>query len=471
MAEKIEDKAATTAENAPVEESLPDEAEAQATPGWREVFREAFDRARKEHQAANRRDLGRDRSRSLFLLAGAAIAVLLLFLGVFSSSNTARKTAEAKRPGTPDLGRRVTPGRQATGQEGSVTPLLNAQTSQQEPEGNQAVTAEDVGRTARPSQPFAGVSPEPAAAAAAGSAGPYALSRIDFSDATSRPQASGVSTSSAGSASDDLKKPSLAFVRSVGSSPANGAARVAPASFVESPAALELPAGTKLLARLQSIVSSAIKAPVVAAIEYSYERDGQIVVPAGAQALGGLQQADRSGYVAIHFDTLQMPDGTTEKIDATAMSMTYGPLRGNVSGKKTGTRILVRAFTGLGTVATYLVGARGTSGFNGPLSESALLRDRIATNIGVAGEQELTNLAFNQNIVVTVPGNTRFYIVIQKGPASREGSIRPAATQQVSSTSPPTLQELRELMQLRRELSELYQQPGVQSPAQQVSQQ
>jgi len=26
-----------------------------------------------------------------------------------------------------------------------------------------------------------------------------------------------------------------------------------------------------------------------------------------------LQQADRSGYVAIRFDTIQMPDGTTEK--------------------------------------------------------------------------------------------------------------------------------------------------------------
>ena len=229
--------------------------------------------------------------------------------------------------------------------------------------------------------------------------------------------------------------------------------------------------GTKLLARLQSVASSAVKAPVVAAIEYNYEKDGQIVVPAGAQALGSLQQADRSGYVAIHFDTLQMPDGSTEKIDATAMSLTYGPLRGNVSGKNTVTRFLVPTFTGLGTVATYLVGAGGTNGFNGPLSNSALLRDRIATNIGVAGDQELTNLAFNHNIVVTVPGNTRFYIVIQKGATTYEGDIRPAATQQASNTQLPTMQELRELMQLRRELSELSQQSGAQSSGQQTPQQ
>ena len=471
MAEEIENKATKAAESAAVEEPLVEEAEVAARPGWREVFRQAFDRARKEHRVTNRRELGRDRSRSLFLLAGAAIAVLLLFLGVFSSSNTARKTAEARRPGTPDLGRRVTPGQESTGQKGSVTPLLNAQTGQQELQGNQGVTAEDVDRTARPSQPDTGVPPRPAAASTAGSAGAYALSRIDFSDPTARQQSPVISASSGTSAMDDLKKPSLVFIHSVESSSVSGAARVAPASLEETPATLGLPAGTKLLARLQSVASSAVKAPVVAAIEYNYEKDGQIVVPAGAQALGSLQQADRSGYVAIHFDTLQMPDGTTEKIDATAMSLTYGPLRGSVSVKKTGTRFLVRTFTGLGTVATYLVGAGGTNGFNGPLSNSALLRDRIATNIGVAGDQELTNLAFNQNIVVTVPGNTRFYIVIQKGAVTRDGDIRPAATQLAGNTQVPTMQELRELMQLRRELSELSQQSGAQSSGQQTPQQ
>jgi len=79
-----------------------------------------------------------------------------------------------------------------------------------------------------------------------------------------------------------------------------------------------------------------------------------------------------------------------------------------------------------------LVGAGGNSGFNGPLSESALLRDRIATNIGIAGDQELNGLAFNQSIVVTVPGNTRFYIVVEKSTVSGTGQVRPAATQQVN---------------------------------------
>jgi hypothetical protein len=471
MAEESEKKAIGAPEAGSAEEPLSDGPEVPARPGWREIFRQAFDKARREHQVTNRRELGRDRSRSLFLLAAAAIAVLLVFLGVFSSSNTARKSTDAKRVGAPDLGRRETPGQQATDQTGSVTPLLNAQTGQPEPPGSQGVTPEDVGRTARPTQSPIGVQSRPTTTPATRNAGQYALGKVDFSDPTTHQQAPGPATSSVQQASDDLRKPSLVFVRSVRSNSPSVGARAATTALEENPVMLDLPAGTRLIARLQSVVNSAIKTPVVAAIEYNYEKDGQIVVPAGAKALGTLQQADRSGYVTIRFDMMQMPDGTTEKIDAAAMSLTYGPLKGNVGGRRTGTRFLVRTFTGLGTAATYLVGAGGSNGFNGPLSESALLRDRIATNIAIAGDQELNGLAFNQNIVVTVPGNTRFYIVVEKSTASGGGQVRPATMQQVNNAPLPTVEEFRQLLQLRRELSEMVQQAGTQSTAPQVPQQ
>jgi hypothetical protein len=469
MAEENEKKAIGAPEAGPAEEPLIDETTVSTHLGWRDIFRQAFDKARREHQVTNRRELGRDRSRSLFLLAAAAIAVLLVFLGVFSSSNTARKSTDARRAGAPDLGRRETPGQQTADQTGSVTPLLNAQTGQPEAPGSQSVTPEDVGRTARPTQ--TSITQQPRPAPVARNAGPYALGKIDFSDAAASQQAPAPSNSSAQSMSDDLRKPSLVFVRNVQSNSVSGGARMTSTVTEENPLMLDLPAGTKLVARLQSVVNSAIKTPVVAAIEYNYEKDGQIIVPAGAKALGTLQQADRSGYVAIRFDTVQMPDGTTEKIDAAAMSLTYGPLKGNVSGRRTGTRFLVRTFTGLGTAATYLVGAGGSNGFNGPLSESALLRDRIATNIGIAGDQELNGLAFNQNIVVTVPGNTRFYIVVEKTTASGGGQVRPATIQQVNNAPLPTAEELRQLLQLRRELSEMVQQAGAQNTAPQVPQQ
>lgn len=471
MAEENEKKTTGAPEAGLAEEPLIDETKVSSRLGWREIFRQAFDKARREHQVTNRRELGRDRSRSLFLLAAAAIAVLLVFLGVFSSSNTARKSTDPRRAGAPDLGRRETPGQQTADQTGSVTPLLNAQTGQPETPGSQGVTPEDVGRTARPNQPSTAAQPRLATAPVARNAGPYALGKIEFSDTATHQQAPGPSTSSVQPVSDDLRKPSLVFVRSVQSDSVAAGVRTAASALEENRVMLDLPVGTRLVARLQSVVNSAIKTPVVAAIEYNYERDGQIIVPAGAKALGTLQQADRSGYVAIRFDMMQMPDGTTEKIDAAAMSLAYGPLKGNVSGSRTGTRFLVRTFTGLGTAATYLVGAGGSNGFNGPLSESALLRDRIATNIGIAGDQELNGLAFNQNIVVTVPGNTRFYIVVEKSTASGGRQVRPAATQQVTNAPLPAAEELRQLLQLRRELSEMVQQAGTQNNAPQVPQQ
>jgi len=98
-------------------------------------------------------------------------------------------------------------------------------------------------------------------------------------------------------------------------------------ALLERRATAVLPNGSRLVARLQSAVSTAVKAPVVAAIEYNYEKDGEIIIPAGAKAFGELQQANRNGNVGIHFHTLQMPDGTTEKIDAGSMSLTYGRSR------------------------------------------------------------------------------------------------------------------------------------------------
>jgi hypothetical protein len=113
-------------------------------------------------------------------------------------------------------------------------------------------------------------------------------------------------------------------------------------------------------------------------------------------------------------------------------------------------------------MASYLVGNNTTS-FNAPFSSSALLRERMAGNVAIAGQNELNELTLNQNIVVTLPGSTRFYLVLQKG-ASPEPS--PSAERPRSARSPapnnnvPSLQELQQLLELRRELSQMYQQTG-----------
>jgi len=260
---------------------------------------------------------------------------------------------------------------------------------------------------------------------------------------------------------NEFKKASLVFVRAEESGQSH-TFQAQPAIERESSIADVLPTGTRLVARLESPVSSAVAAPAVAVIEYNYERDGEIVVPAGARALGKLQQANRSGYMSLHFDALQMPDGSTQKIDAGAMGFDYKPLKGDVTGRKRGARFLVESLTGLGTMATYLVG-NNSGGFNAPFSSSALLRERLAGNVAIAGQNELNELTLNQNVVVTLPGSTRFYPVLQKG-ASPEPS--PSAERLRSARSPapnnnvPSLQELQQLLELKPELSQMYEQTG-----------
>jgi hypothetical protein len=209
-------------------------------------------------------------------------------------------------------------------------------------------------------------------------------------------------------------------------------------------------------------VSSVAKVPVTAAIEYNYEDSGRIIVPAGTKAYGELSQATPQGWVTIKFHTLEFPNGDQETIDGSALSMERDALRGDVNGKNGAKKFLTRTLTGVGTIAAYAVGGRGLSG---GIDNSVLLRERLASNVALAGEQELALLAYQQNIVVTVPANTRFYLVLHEPGVNRRvasGTAGPHAGQQAgdairraSGQSTLSEQELREMVQLRNELREM----------------
>jgi type IV secretory pathway VirB10-like protein len=209
-----------------------------------------------------------------------------------------------------------------------------------------------------------------------------------------------------------------------------------------------------LIGRLESAVTSALKVPIVADIEYNYERDGEILVPAGTKAFGELQQVSTNGFVGIAFHSLQMPDGRIEQIEASAMDLRNQPLKGKVTGMNKGQKFLTRTLTGVGTIAAYAIGSGGST-MGQPITGGTLLRDRLAGNITSAGEQELTNAAFAQNIIVTVPAQTRFYIVFQKGAVDQVSTAQPTKVSN-GGAAMPTVQELRELMDLRREINQMY---------------
>jgi hypothetical protein len=252
---------------------------------------------------------------------------------------------------------------------------------------------------------------------------------------------------------------SIVFVRSSEPAGIGAGIRAAETTPFEEPSVL--PPGTRLVARLEAAATTALKTPVVASIEYNYERDGMIMVPAGAKVFGEVQQASSEGYLNVQFHTLRMPNGREEKIEGSAVSLDHKPLKGQVSGKNTGKRLLSRTLSGVGTVAAYVVGAGG-AGLTRTITGESLLRDRLASNIALAGEQELANAAYAQNITVTLPANARFYVVLQKAAvATAPAQVAEPARQPAEL---PTVQELRELMDLRREINRMYQESNVTLP-------
>lgn len=433
----------------------------------RHAYRRARDDRRPAESDAKTRTLkSADRSKAFLLLALAVVVMLFVFLGLFSSSSGTRERAAHRT--TPNLGRpQATPG-SSSETHGSVTPLLSVDSSTPDNGGDQ-VSPEDVKATARMRQ---STPPAPPALASIPPVNDPALDAYRQARAGATPPVQTVvppapatipaAVPASGGQSDPLRKSSLVFVRTATprSTSAASASIPGPQPVLLEGRSSALPSGMRLIARLQAAVSSAVKTPVIATVEYSYEQDGEIIIPAGTKAIGDLQQASRSGDVSIRFHSLQMPDQSVRTIDATALSLSFGPLKGVVSGTNRGKRILTRALTGVGTMAAYVVGGRGGfGGLSGPIDNSVLLRERVASNIGLAGEQELMSLAFNQNIVVTVPGNTRFFIVLQDAAAAPEQRIRPAGnSHQMASATPalPTAQELRELIELKNELNRMY---------------
>jgi len=428
-------------------------------------FRALLDSAKRgQSPVASRRDLGRDKSKSLFVLAGASVALLLLFFGLFSSPKNRGPLPGESARGGPSLGRKVASGQEQNDPAKTVTPLLSADVNRGDIGSGSQVTPEEVGGT---SHRYNGTSrlqngnaaplEKPSPGKPRGS-GEYALKNVDFSDPDIA-QATAVPNPPALHAApdSDLKKPSIVFVRA-----AQSATPALQSPHNEDNTLAELlPAGTRLVARLEAPVSSAVPAPVIAVVEYNYEHNGEIVLPAGARVFGKLSHVTPSGIVGFQFDRVETPDGMVEKIDATAMDLKFGPLKGDVSGRNRGKNFLVRSATGIGTVAAYIVGGQGTTGFNGPISESSLLRERLADNIGMAGQDEINTLSANQTIVVTVPGNTRFYIVVEKGSSDQQSGkpgVRPANANivSVSGGKVSSLEELRELMQLKNELNQMY---------------
>lgn len=389
----------------------------------------------------------KENGRLVFIGAGIVVVLLLLaFNGISRHSLPAQKNSGTakQQPTKPDDSVAAS----------SVTPILDTGRSPSQVPDGSLVNPDQIGRMAIKQ-------PKPSPGATLGDVKPFDGSQ--WQPAPYQPgQPKAVSNSESSAVTDAnqirtehdaLDKPSLIFVRNNTSVGPNQRPQdvAVPIDF-----GIGLAPGTRLRARLESAVNTAVRTPVVAVIEYNYEQNGEIVVPAGAKAFGHLESAGRSGYIGIRFESLLMPDGSSVALEAAATDLQLRPLRGKVEGKHTGKNVLVRSFAGVGEVAATLVG-RGS--LNQPLSESDLLRERVANNIGQASDQTVANLALTERIVVSVPADTEIYVILQK--ATKENSQNSRVQLPSQAATQPSIEELRQLMQLQRELN----QPGTTKPA------
>jgi hypothetical protein len=245
---------------------------------------------------------------------------------------------------------------------------------------------------------------------------------------------------------ETLEKSSVAYVRNVSASQSGSQKLTNSEPVID----LGLPTGSRLRARVESAASTAMRTPVLAVIEYNYEHDGEIIVPAGAIAVGHIQQADRSGYMTIQFDSLMMPDGAAFPIEGVATNLSLGPLKGKVEGKNTGKNVLVRSLSGIGEVGTMLLG-RGN--LDQPLSEEDMLRERVSNNVGEASDEQVSRLALTEHVVVTIPADTAIYVVLEKTARSSAASGKTVLSSSLPTSSANT-DQLRQLLQLQRELQQ-----------------
>lgn len=405
-----------------------------------------------------------DRTKVTIAIAGAAIFAIILFLVTFTRPTAPHRLKDQRAH--PNLGRPDT----AENDDRSVIPLRTAGGVKAD-EKDGKITAQDVLNTTKLNPRTAVKSPAPTQK----NQEDYALNRIPF------PPAGGEQDEprTAPSAPQPEKyQASLVFVRSV-TSVNSASAQLVSANYkpvVMSAYFSALPPGTRLVARLESPVSTALKnTPAVAAIEYNYSRDGEIVIPAGSKVFGKLENANEHGFVELAFDTIELPDGSSQKIDGFGESLTYQPIKGSVTGRNIGLQLLVQSLTGVGSIAAATVGNRGGTGINDSLSNNAILRERLSENMAMAGQNQMSSLAYRQNIVVTVPGNTRFYLVLGRSDKAREGSserspiTNPVPTQVPASPSVQNAsmetQYMQELDNLKRQLDQLSRQQQSSEPS------
>ena len=168
--------------------------------------------------------------------------------------------------------------------------------------------------------------------------------------------------------------------------------------------------GFHVAARLEASATTAVAAPVTAVIEYNYERNGQIVLPAGSRAIGRINSADPHGNMAIAFESILLPNGSTVPISAVAVDTNLRVLKGQVTGSSRGKAMLVATLSGIGQTTAMMLGNNSSAALSG----QDMIRSQLSQNMGNTADTQIAKMISNERVIVTLAAGTEFYMVFTK---------------------------------------------------------
>jgi hypothetical protein len=180
--------------------------------------------------------------------------------------------------------------------------------------------------------------------------------------------------------------------------------------------------GFHVAARLEASATTSAAAPVTAVIEYNYERNGEIVLPAGSRAIGRINSADAHGNMAISFDSVDLPNGSTVPISAVAVDTNLRSLKGQVTGSSRGKAMLVATLSGIGQTTAMMLGNNTSTALSG----QDMMRSQLSQNMGNTADTQIAKMISNERVIVTLAAGTEFYMVFTKAALpqnSTQGSL------------------------------------------------
>ncbi len=188
----------------------------------------------------------------------------------------------------------------------------------------------NVNRTARPIQTAPGTGGAIESKQLPGKPAQYAIGQVDFSDSQKgqtggsvpTPQSSHGSASGASAESDGLREPSLVFVRSAQANSATPSPRSVSERPEDSAPTQDLPAGTRIVARLQSAVTARFGRPSLRPSIQLRKRRGNCRTGWGKGRLAASSR--RTARATLQFISISRNARWNHcEDDATAMSLAY----------------------------------------------------------------------------------------------------------------------------------------------------